>query len=55
MRDSVGQTAPSPAVGLGNGIEDDGRVKPRSVNLLGKKRRRKKKVGGGGGRNRRRQ
>ena len=43
MRDSVNQTTYLPAVGLGNSFEDDGRVRPRSVNLLGKKRRRKKK------------
>ena len=35
MRDSVGQTTSLPAVELGTSIEEDGRVRPRSVNLLG--------------------
>ena len=35
MKDSVSQTTSLPAVGLGNSIEEDGRVRPRSVNLLG--------------------
>ena len=38
VRDSVGQTTSLPAVGLGNSIEEDGRVRPRSVNLLGDSR-----------------
>ena len=35
VRDSVGQTTSLPAVGLGTSVEEDGRVRPRSVNLLG--------------------
>ena len=37
VRDSVGQTS-LPAVELGTSIEEDGRVRPRSVNLLGDSR-----------------
>ena len=38
MRDSVGQTTSLPAVELGTSIEEDRRVRPRSVNLLGDSR-----------------
>ena len=38
VRDSVGQTVSLPAARLGDSIEDDGRVRPRSVNLLGDSR-----------------
>ena len=38
VRDSVGQTASLPAACLGDSIEEDGRVRPRSVNLLGDSR-----------------
>ena len=38
MKDSVGQTTSLPAVELGTSIEEDGRVRPRSVNLLGDSR-----------------
>ena len=38
VRDSVGQTTSLPAVELGNSIEEDERVRPRSVNLLGDSR-----------------
>ena len=38
VRDSVGQTASLPAAGLGDSIEEDGRVRPRSVDLLGDSR-----------------
>ena len=38
VRDSVGQTTSLPAARLGDSIEEDGRVRPRSVNLLGDSR-----------------
>ena len=38
MEDSVGQTTSFTEVGLEKGIEEDGRVRPRSVNLLGDSR-----------------
>ena len=38
VRDSVGQTASLPAACLGDSIEEDGRVRPRSVDLLGDSR-----------------
>ena len=38
MEDSVGQTISFTEVGLEKSIEEDGRVRPRSVNLLGDSR-----------------